>query len=289
MPTTRVADLDVVWDVAGPEHGAPVLMINGFGSARAGWSVQAAALAERYRVYTYDNRDVGETGAGDDPRPYGIARFAQDAAGLVGALGIGPVHVIGASMGGTIAQELALGWPELMRSAQIVCSWPRTDPWLAELHTQWKAIFREMGPLAWARNSWIWVFTHRWYRDPAHLETLLRDAATYAHPQTAEMFERQIDAAMDWNALDRLGAIAVPIHVIAGAEDIYTPPRYSAEIAAAIPGSRLTVLPDVGHGMFWETPDAFNAALLDFLDEQDSRDAATPARADIGGRGQLKP
>ena len=268
MPTTRVADLEIVWEVAGPEDAPPVLMINGLGAARAGWSIQAAALAGRYRVYTFDNRDVGETGAGDDPRPYGIARFAQDAAGLIEALGIGPAHVIGASMGGAIAQELVLDRPDLVRSVQIVCSWPRTDPWLAELLLQWKAMFREMGPLAWARNSWLWVFTHRWYRDPTHLETLLRDAATYPYPQTAEMFERQSDAAIGCDALERLGSIAVPVHVVAGAEDIFTPPRFSEEIAAAIPGARLTVLPDVGHGMFWETPQAFNAALLDFLDEQ---------------------
>jgi 3-oxoadipate enol-lactonase len=267
---TRIEDLNVVWDVAGPEDGEPVLMINGLGAARQGWHLQVAALSQRYRVYSYDNRDVGETGAGDNPLPYGVDRFARDAAGLVEALGVGPVHVIGASMGGAIAQELALARPDLVRSAQIVCSWPRTDPWLGELFGQWKAMFREMGPLAWAQNSWLWVFTHRWYRNPHHLEALLKDAATYPHPQTAEMFERQSDAAIGFDALGRLEGIRTPVHVIAGAEDIFTPPRYSEEIAAAIPGARLTILPAVGHGMFWETPDAFDAALLDFLDARRS-------------------
>ena len=62
MPSTRVGDLDVVWDVAGPTAGTPVLMINGLGAARGSWYLQVPALAGRYRVYTYDNRDVGETG-----------------------------------------------------------------------------------------------------------------------------------------------------------------------------------------------------------------------------------
>jgi pimeloyl-ACP methyl ester carboxylesterase len=260
--------LHVAWDVSGPEAGEPVLMINGIGADRGSWQMQVAALSDRFRVYTYDNRDVGETGAGDDPHPYGIEQFARDAAGLVEALAIGPTHVIGASMGGAIAQELALARPDLVRSMQIVCSWPRTDPWLGELIAQWSAMFSEMGSLAWARNSWLWVFTHRWYRDPTRLDGLLRETAAFPFPQTPEMFARQAGAAIACDALARLAGIRMPVHVIAGAEDILTPPRFSQQIAAAIPGSRLTVLPEVGHGMFWETPEAFNAALLEFLEEQ---------------------
>jgi 3-oxoadipate enol-lactonase/4-carboxymuconolactone decarboxylase len=80
------------------------------------------------------------------------------------------------------------------------------------------------------------------------------------------MFARQCDAALDFDARDRLGQIDAPTHVIAGDEDIFTPPRYSIDIANAIPGATLTILPEVGHGMFWETPNEFNAALRGFLD-----------------------
>ena len=266
MPTTRVGDLEVVWDVAGPVAGAPVLMINGLGAVRGSWYLQITALAERYRVYTYDNRDVGETGPGQDLCPYAIDRFAWDAVGLIESLETGPVHVIGASMGGAIALELALARPDLVRSVQFVCSWPHTDPWLAEVFLQWKSIFSIMGAFDWTRNTWVWVFTHRWFGDPEKMASLLQSAESYAYPQTPEMFARQCDAAVSFDARDRLGAIAAPTHVIAGEEDILTPPRFSREIAAAIPQSRLTILPEVGHGMFWETPEAFNAALIAFLD-----------------------
>jgi 3-oxoadipate enol-lactonase len=266
VPSTRVGDLDVVWDVAGPTAGAPVLMINGLGAARGSWYLQVPALAERYRVYAYDNRDVGETGPGEDSSAYAMDRFARDAAGLIEALGTGPVHIIGASMGGAIAQELVLARPDLVRSAQIVCSWPRTDPWLAELILQWKSMYFAMGAFDWTRTSWVWVFTHRWFRDPEKMAALRHDAESYPYPQTAEMFGRQCDAVVEFDARDRLGAITAPAHVIAGEEDILTPPRFSREIATAIPGSTLTILPEVGHGMFWETPAAFNAALIVFLD-----------------------
>jgi 3-oxoadipate enol-lactonase len=266
VPSTPVGDLDVVWDVDGPAAGAPVLMINGLGAARGSWYLQVTALAERYRVYTYDNRDVGETGCGEDTSGYGIDRFARDAAGLIDSLETGPVHVIGASMGGAIAQELALSRPDLVRSLQIVCSWSETDHWLAELILQWKSMFFAMGAFDWARNTWVWVFTYRWFRDPEKMAALRHDAESYPFPQTPEMFARQCDAVVPFDARDRLGALSAPTHIIAGEEDILTPTRYSREIADAIPGSALSILPEVGHGMFWETPEAFNKALISFLD-----------------------
>jgi pimeloyl-ACP methyl ester carboxylesterase len=76
---------------------------------------------------------------------------------------------------------------------------------------------------------------------------------------------RQSHAAKTHDALDRLPRISAPAHVICGAEDIFTPLRYSRAIADAIPGARLSVMPDVGHGMFWEATEAFNALVLDFL------------------------
>lgn len=268
MPTSRVGDLDVVWDVAGPPDGPPVLMINGLGAPRAGWALQVPALSERYRVFTFDNRDVGETGAGTIPRPYAMSQLAIDAIGLVESLELGPVHIIGASMGGAIAQEMVLFRPELVQSVQIVCSWPRTDPWLCDLVQQWSEMFTAMGNLAWARNSWLWVFTYRWFNDPANVAG--QRAAVEADPysQSAEMFGRQCAAVLSFDILDRLGEIDTPTHVIAGAEDLLTPPRYSEAIAGAVPDARLTILPDVGHGMFWEATDTFNAALLRFLDER---------------------
>jgi len=271
VPRTRVEDLEVVWDVAGPVAGEPVLLINGLGAVRGSWYLQVPALAERYRVYTYDNRDVGETGSGAMAGDYGIDRFAHDAAMLIETLPIGPVHVIGASMGGAIAQELVLAWPELIRSVQIVCSWPRTDPWLGALIADWNTMFAAMGAQAWARNSWLWVFTHRWFRDAGLMAGLEAGAASYPYSQTPTMFGRQCRAAIAFDAQDRLGGITTPTHVIAGAEDLLTPPRYSEAIAAAIPGSTLTIVPEAGHGMFWETPGAFNAALMRFLDANCAR------------------
>jgi pimeloyl-ACP methyl ester carboxylesterase len=265
MPTAAVGDLHVAYDIHG--SGEPVLMVNGIGADRAGWGMQAPAVSREFMTITYDNRDVGETGPGANPRFYPIRQFADDAAGLLDVLGIDSAHIVGASMGGCIAQEFAISHPQRTRSTTIICSWPRVDPWLAELWEQWEHLFRALGPVEWSRTTWLWVFTHRAYRDPGFLEKLLRGAEINPRQQSLEMYLRQSHAAKTFDALDRLGSITAPAHVICGAEDIFTPVRYSEAIAAAIPNAKLSVMPNVGHGMFWEATDDFNKLVIGFIRE----------------------
>jgi len=109
------------------------------------------------------------------------------------------------------------------------------------------------------------VFTHRFYNTPGNLEGLLAGLDANPRPQTVEEYHRQSRAAISHDALARLPEIACPVHIIAGAEDLLTPPRFSEEMAAAMPGARFTVMPEVGHGMFWETVDQFNDHVLSFI------------------------
>ena len=263
MPIAQVGDLNVVYDITGT--GEPVLLVNGIGAARAGWGLQLPAVAKEFQAITFDNRDVGETGPGTDEGLPSIRRFADDAVGLLNALGIQRAHVAGASMGGCIAQEIAISHPERTKSVTIICSWAEVDPWMAELWEQWEHLFAAQGAVEWARTTWLWVFTHRHYLNPDNLKDLVAGAAADPRPQTLAMYLRKSHAAKTFSALDRLPGVTAPAHVIAGAEDIFTPPRYSEAIAAAIPNARLTVLPNAGHGAFWETTDAFNGAVLGFL------------------------
>ena len=143
MPRAEVGDLAIVYDVQGT--GPPVLMINGIGAARNGWGLQVPVFEQGFEVITFDNRDVGETGPGTNSASYSMQQFADDAAGLLDAVGIEAVHIVGASMGGAIAQEFAIAYPDRTRSVTIVCSWPKTDPWMDELMSQWDEVFRDPG------------------------------------------------------------------------------------------------------------------------------------------------
>ena len=264
MPSATVGDLTIAYEVAG--SGDPVLLINGIGTPRAGWGMQVPAFSERHRVITFDNRDVGQTGSGSLVG-YTTDQFAHDAAGLLDHLGIAKAHIVGASMGGCIAQAFATLYPERTQTATIICSWAAVDPWMDELWSQWEGLFRDRGPVEWSRTTWLWVFTHRAYDASGFLDGLLNDARSNPNPQSLEMYLRQSTAARSHNMTERLGSISVPTHVICGEEDIFTPPRYSIDIANAIPGATLSVMPDVGHGMFWEATDSFNSLILEFLAE----------------------
>jgi pimeloyl-ACP methyl ester carboxylesterase len=264
MPKATVGDLEIAYDLAG--SGPPVAMINGIGAARSGWLLQVPALAQYFTVLTFDNRDVGETGAGSNPRTYGMKQFADDLAGLMDAIGWRSAHIVGASMGGAIAQEFAIGYPERTRSVSIVCSWPKSDPWMVELMTQWDDVFQAQGRVAWDRTTWLWVFTERFFNaNPDPVPDLLRASEQAPFPQTLDCYLRQSAAFKAHDALARLPSINAPAHVIVGEVDIYTPPRYSIEIANAIPGATLTVIPEGGHGIFWEQTELFNRSLGNFL------------------------
>ncbi len=264
MPKTTVGDLEVAYDLTG--SGPPVVLINGIGSPRAGWDLQLPVLAKYFTILTFDNRDVGETGAGSNPQPYAMRQFADDLAGLMEAVGWHSAHIAGASMGGAIAQEFAIAYPERTRSVSIVCSWPKSDPWMVELMTQWDQIFATQGRVAWDRTTWLWVFTERFFNaDPDPLPALLRDSQEMPFPQSLESYLRQSAAFKAHDTLDRLPSISAPAHVIVGEEDIYTPLRYSIDITNAIPGATLTTIPKAGHGLFWEQTEMFNRSLGNFM------------------------
>jgi pimeloyl-ACP methyl ester carboxylesterase len=264
MPKASVGDLEIAYDLTG--SGPPVAMINGIGSPRAGWGLQVPALSQYFTVLTFDNRDVGETGAGSDPQPYAIRQFADDLAGLMDAIGWRSAHIVGASMGGAIAQEFAIEYPDRTRSVSIICSWPKSDPWMVELMTQWDRVFETQGRVAWDRTTWVWVFTERFFNaNPDPLPQLLKDSEEMPHPQSLESYMRQSAAFKGHDALGRLPSISAPAHVIVGEEDIYTPMRYSLDIANAIPRATLTTVPKAGHGLFWEQTDLFNRSLGDFM------------------------
>jgi pimeloyl-ACP methyl ester carboxylesterase len=264
MPKATVGNLEMAYELAG--SGPPVAMVNGIGATRSGWDMQIPALSKHFTVLTLDNRDVGETGGGSNPQPYEMKQFADDLAGLMDSIGWPSAHIVGASMGGAIAQEFAVNYPQRTRSVSIVCSWSKTDAWMNELMTQWDTIFAQLGRVAWDRTTWLWVFTHRLYNsDPDLVRRLLADVENMPFPQTLESYSRQAHAFKSFDIIDRLPSITAPAHIIVGDEDIYTPARYSVEMANAIPGATLTVVPEVGHGIFWEQAEEFNRLLGNFL------------------------
>ena len=264
MPKINIDGLHMYYEITG--EGDPLVLISGLSGDHLAWTMTQvpAFTAAGYRCLVFDNRDVGQT----DESPlasYTIRQFADDTAALLAQLALGPVHLLGASMGGMIAQEFALHYPAQVRSLTLVCTVAKVEPFLRHLIASWQTIRRQCTLEAFLQMDASWLFTHRFYEDPEALQRFMQQALANPFPQSVAAFLRQCEAGLTYDALGRLGTITVPTHVIVGEEDMLTPPRLARVLAEEIPGARLTVIPESGHGVFWEKATEFNQAVLDFL------------------------
>jgi len=249
------------------EHGSgePVLLINGLGADHTAWALQTDYLQRFFRVIVFDNPGVGRTEG--PPGPYSTALFADTAAQLLRHLGIGRAHVVGASMGGLIAQQLAVRHPTLVRSLLLHCSWWRADRYTQALIRSWQAFARAAGMLELARQIWLWVFTPRFFEErPQAFAELERRLVEDPYAQTPQAFCDQAEACLGHEALEEVRGITAPTLITVGEADILTPPAHARALHERIPGSRLHVWPEMGHAPFWEIPDEFNALNREFLE-----------------------
>lgn len=263
MPHASVLGHDVHYE----EHGAgdPVLLICGLGADHAAWALQVDHLRRSFRTVVFDNPGVGRTTGPSGP--YTTALFADVAAGLAASLGIERAHVVGASMGGMVAQQVAVRHPGLVATLSIHCPWWRPDAYTSALLRSWKSHARAAGMLELLRQIWLWVFTPRFFEERAEtLAELERQAAENPFPQTVDAFCDQADACLAHEPLEELARVRAPALITVGDSDILTPPAHARAVHERIPGSVLHVWPDMGHAPFWEIPEEFTAFQSRFLE-----------------------
>jgi len=249
-------------------QGTDVLLIAGLGDPAEAWQPQLDGLADRYRVTAFDNRGVGRT-----PLPEGelsVAIMADDAAALLRSLEIPAAHVAGFSMGGAIAQELALRHPELVRSLVLVSTYARLDALARTQFNFWRWL-PEAAPSerAFYEAFFTWVYTPRAHADGS-VGRIVEEALAFSHPQSVEAFQAQVDACLGHDTAGRLSQIAAPTLVLSAELDVILPPRFGRFVAAAIPNARFEVMPGQAHQPFQEIPDEFNARVDAFWREVDA-------------------
>ncbi|MDX6377277.1 MAG: hypothetical protein QOE98_1580 [Gaiellaceae bacterium] len=243
--------------------GEDILLLCGLGDDVAAWDAQTDAFAATHRVTVIDNRGVGQSTLPDGE--FTVADLAADAAGVCDELGVAAAHVMGFSMGGAIAQELALSRPDLVRSLVLVDSWCTSDRLFQELI---KGAAYTAGTADDAR-AWLYAFLGLVYSAAVHedgrIDAFVDAALANPHPQETDAFQRTARAILRHDTADRLPAITAPTLVVVGEDDLLCPPRYSRAIAARIPGSRLVEVPEQAHQPFQEDPAGFNDLVRDFL------------------------
>jgi pimeloyl-ACP methyl ester carboxylesterase len=262
MPKVNVNGVELNYVETG--SGDPLLLIMGFGGDHQAWAFQMPVLSERYRVIAFDNRGAGQSSVPD--LPYTTRMMADDAVGLLDALGVERAHVLGVSMGGMIAQEIALNHPHRVRSLQLHCTYARPDRYMLALMQTWRAIRAQATVEEWLRTVSLWLFSPRTFQTrPELVDAVVQMGLANPYPFSMTGFVRQGDAVRGHDALERLPAVACPTLVSVGTDDILIPPRFAREIAAAIPGAELRTIDDAAHVYFWERADVFNAMCVDFL------------------------
>lgn len=215
-------------------------------------------------MIAFDNRGVGQTDAPDIP--YTTALMADDTVGLMDALGIERAHVCGVSMGGMIAQELALRHPARVRTLQLHATLARPDAYMRAIVDAWRKVRVALGREQALRVLALWLFAPSSYEErPEFVELVLQNAIANPYPQSLTGFLRQGDAVLTHDTLDRLDRIRCPTLVSVADQDVLVPPRFSQALAQRVPGAELKIIADAAHAYLWEKPEAFNAMCLEFL------------------------
>jgi len=257
MSRVQSNNINLFYEVNG--KGQPLLFIHGLGSSSRDWELQSAEFSKNYQVITFDLRGHGQS---DKPAgPYSLSMFASDAAGLLKSLGVDSAHVVGLSLGGGVAFQLAIDFPAKVKTMTIVNSAPelvvRTFKDRIRIWQRFAIVkllgMRKMGE----------VLSKRIFPKDQHapLRATFIDRWAENDPRA---YQEAMRAMVGWSVTDKLGSIKCPSLIISADQD-YTPVALKEVYTKLIPNAQLVVIADAHHATPVEQPEKFNAVLWDFL------------------------
>jgi pimeloyl-ACP methyl ester carboxylesterase len=257
MPYINIGEIDLFYGIHG--DGETLILIHGLGSSSQDWELQLPSFTEHYQVITSDLRGHGRSNK--PPGPYSMKLFANDIADLIRELGIGPAHILGISLGGMVAFQLVLDYPDLVQSLVITNSTvdmvPKT---LNERLALWKRVWivRLMGMKKMGQ-----VLAERFLPDPDQEE--LREVFIQRWGENdKKAYLESLKGIVGWSVLDRLNEIRCPTLII-GADGDYFPVEEKEAYASMIPSAKLVIVENSLHALPAEKPNEFNSIVLDFL------------------------
>jgi 3-oxoadipate enol-lactonase len=227
-------------------------------------TIRGGAFTRRHRCIVPDNRGTGRS---DVPRgPYSLFEMAADALAVLDGAGVERAHVVGASMGGIIAQVIGVLHPERTRSLTLACTACRHHEWRRELLADWAEAVSERGMAALADDALRWLVGPRLRK---RFGLWINVLARVLLSQDPGGFVAQVEAILDMSDELRheLATIEVPTLIVTGSQDALTPVGDAEELHELIPTSRLEIVSGAAHGLMAEAPNAFNDAVLRFLRE----------------------
>jgi pimeloyl-ACP methyl ester carboxylesterase len=268
MPHAQLNGFDIYYEVHG--EGEPLLCVHGLGVDSRGWVLQLPVFTQDHQVVIFDNRDVGQSSLAAEQ--YTTADMARDTLALADHLGLDTFHLLGISLGGMVAQQVALAAPERVRTLTLAVTHGGVQEAGRVRGRLLGSMARHLPREDQVDHLLYLCYTEAFFEN-AEMHAFMRNALLDPpYPQPPEAFARQAEAGGTHDVRDRLGELSMPVHVIGAERDLMIPVWKSRELGSLIPDAKLTILEGAGHGAMWEHSDAFNTAVTEYL-------AATPSGA----------
>ncbi len=265
MPNIKANGINIYYETHG--HGDPLVLIMGLRRNAEWWYCQIPALSEQFQVLVFDNRGAGRSDQPD--MDYSISLFADDTAALMKGLGLSSAHVLGISMGGYIAQELAINYSEMVRGLILGCTGPGGSQAVV-MSPERLAKFtanKGLSPEDILRKDMDIYFSEGFIREsPEKIEEFVEISRRYYQPP--ESFLRQFAACQKHDTFERLHRITQPTLIMTGDDDPLVPPGNSRLLKEMIPQSRVEFFPAGRHCFFMEFAPLFNRQVIDFLKKE---------------------
>lgn len=262
MSFARTGTVELPFDISG--SGPDLVLIPGVATTRPLWNLVRPQLSARWRTIAFDCRDSSAETA--SPVTYGMRELVNDTIAVMDAAGCRRAHVLGHSLGGAVAQELAVAHPGRVASLTLVSTWAQGDTYSANI----TALMRDLTAHVDDDRSLLAALLYAgWGESMLSSSDLfaMTDAALALGPLAPrDAIARQWDLVKTVDTLDRLSQISAPVHVVWGSEDRLMPPWLSQQVAAAIRNARTTAIEGCGHLPMVAAPDAFVAAVTGFID-----------------------
>jgi len=262
MPSTVINHVDLFYEIHG--KGMPLMLVAGLATDSQSWQPIIGDLSLHYLVITPDNRGVGRT----KPQDIGITiqEVADDCIALIRHLGLSSVNLLGHSMGGFVALDLAIRYPgcvnKLILAGTSASNSRRNDA----LFSDWASCLESgMDVGLWFRNIFYWIFSARFFENEAAVNDAVRYAIEYPYPQSAIAFRNQVKAIASYDCTEGLSGVTAKTMVISGKEDLLFPTEVCARLAQAISGAASSVIDNAAHSIHMEQPRAFTDCVLEFL------------------------
>jgi pimeloyl-ACP methyl ester carboxylesterase len=262
MAMLEIGDVHLYYEVHG--NGDPLLLIAGLASDSQSWQPIIGELSRHYHVIVLDNRGAGRTSSHDVD--VSIPLMADDCIALINHLGLTSVSILGHSMGGFVAMDCAIRFPDCVEKLILAATSAFNSQRNNALLSDWVS-YQESGMdlRLWFRNIFYWIFSRDFFENEEALNEAIRLAIEYPYPQSRLAFKKQVKAIAEFNCLQDLPHIISKTLVVCGKEDLLFPPEESILLSEKIPGARFSLIEKAAHSIYMEYPKAFTERVLSFL------------------------